>query len=236
MQLLKLFLALAALVSATLAAKHGDYVLPDQPLSNPQYEPEFTTSIVFVDVIPAVTTSTVFATYEVTVTSCPSSVTDCPTLSASVFTSFVPISTTVCPVTLTSSYTSNITTPCTPVGHRHEFVHNVLHLTSFAHIADRKYSPLDNFWRRLLVLFTGLAFQLPFVLLAFDRHLHSLEHHYPGRTNHVRDYHVHFDAVGCLSLGRHLSFVYLGIFWRHISTDPGVFRHNFSTSRVGILP
>ncbi|KAL1639486.1 hypothetical protein SLS58_007918 [Diplodia intermedia] len=125
MQLLKLFLALAALVSATLAAKHGDY------------EPQFTTSIVFVDVIPAVTTSTVFATYEVTVTSCPSSVTDCPTLSATVFTSFIPISTTVCPVTLTSSYTSNITTPCASVGHRHEFVHNVLHLTSFAHIAYR---------------------------------------------------------------------------------------------------
>lgn len=76
-------------------------------------EPEYTTSIVIVDVIPAITTSVVFSTYEVTVTSCPSTVSNCPTLSASVITSFVPVSTTVCPVTLTSSHISEVTTSWT---------------------------------------------------------------------------------------------------------------------------
>ncbi|EKG12095.1 hypothetical protein MPH_10806 [Macrophomina phaseolina MS6] len=111
MQCFKLAVALAALVSATLALTHGGYVPPGgTALAERQYEPEYTTSIIFVDVIPAITTSVVFATYEVTVTSCPSTVSSCPTLSASVLTSYVPVSTTVCPVTLTSSHISEFTT------------------------------------------------------------------------------------------------------------------------------
>ncbi|KAK5278140.1 hypothetical protein LTR16_008951, partial [Cryomyces antarcticus] len=53
------------------------------------------TSVVYVDVQPAISTSTVYSTQEVTVTSCASTITNCPAHSTVVVTSVVAISTTI---------------------------------------------------------------------------------------------------------------------------------------------
>lgn len=62
------------------------------------------------------TTSTVYATSMVTVTSCAPTVTYCPSSSTVVVTSVIPISTTVCPVTHTPthSYSTSHAVPTTP--------------------------------------------------------------------------------------------------------------------------
>jgi len=74
------------------------------------------TTVVIIDVFPAISTSTVYSTREVTVTSCAESVTNCPARSASVvvITEVTAVSTTLCPLTLTSSYTSEVVTSMTP--------------------------------------------------------------------------------------------------------------------------
>ncbi|KAI9869692.1 MAG: hypothetical protein M1830_005208 [Pleopsidium flavum] len=53
--------------------------------------------------MPSYTTSTVYSTQEVTITSCAPTVTSCPASSTMVVTSVVAVSTTVCPVTANSA-------------------------------------------------------------------------------------------------------------------------------------
>ncbi|PLB53236.1 hypothetical protein P170DRAFT_348433, partial [Aspergillus steynii IBT 23096] len=57
------------------------------------------------------TTSTVYATSEITITSCAPTVTNCPADSTSVVTKTIPISTTVCPVTETGGENGGVPTP-----------------------------------------------------------------------------------------------------------------------------
>ncbi|KAG9620998.1 hypothetical protein KCV04_g13784, partial [Aureobasidium melanogenum] len=65
-----------------------------------------TTSVLVVEYVPAVSTSTVYQTTQFTVWSCPPDVTNCPLRSATslaMVTAIVGMSTTICPVTFVST-------------------------------------------------------------------------------------------------------------------------------------
>lgn len=73
-----------------------------------------TTSVLVVEYVPAVSTSTVYQTTQFTVWSCPPDVTNCPLRSATslaMVTAIVGMSTTICPVTFVSTRVSSYTTP-----------------------------------------------------------------------------------------------------------------------------
>ncbi|CAD0100532.1 unnamed protein product [Aureobasidium mustum] len=72
------------------------------------------TSVLVVEYVPAVSTSTVYQTTQFTVWSCPPDVTNCPLRSATslaMVTAIVGMSTTICPVTFVSTRVSSYTTP-----------------------------------------------------------------------------------------------------------------------------
>ncbi|KAH0382786.1 hypothetical protein KCU92_g5968, partial [Aureobasidium melanogenum] len=73
-----------------------------------------TTSVLVVEYVPAVSTSTVYQTTQFTVWSCPPDVTNCPLRSATslaMVTAIIGMSTTICPVTFVSTRVSSYTTP-----------------------------------------------------------------------------------------------------------------------------
>jgi len=59
----------------------------------------------------SMTTSTVYSTQEITITSCAPTVTNCPAESTTVVTSVIAVSTTVCPVTATGISSSAVAAP-----------------------------------------------------------------------------------------------------------------------------
>ncbi|KAK6001733.1 hypothetical protein QM012_002223 [Aureobasidium pullulans] len=75
---------------------------------------DVTTSVLVVEYVPAVSTSTVYQTTQFTIWSCPPDVTNCPLRSATslaMVTAIVGMSTTICPVTFVSTRVSSYTTP-----------------------------------------------------------------------------------------------------------------------------
>ncbi|PYI02258.1 hypothetical protein BO78DRAFT_400662 [Aspergillus sclerotiicarbonarius CBS 121057] len=89
-----------ALPSSTKASGSSTPLIPVAPPSSAAATTPVSTTPV------RMTTSTVYATREVTITSCAPTVTNCPTNSVTVITSTIAVSTTVCPVTETSSGSS----------------------------------------------------------------------------------------------------------------------------------
>ncbi|THY23249.1 hypothetical protein D6D01_06033 [Aureobasidium pullulans] len=97
---MKLSITLAAMAAmAVMAQNIGDPV---------------TTSVLVVEYVPAVSTSTVYQTTQFTVWSCAPDVTNCPARSATsiaMVTAIIGMSTTICPVTFVSTRVSSYTTP-----------------------------------------------------------------------------------------------------------------------------
>ncbi|THV76367.1 hypothetical protein D6D28_01181 [Aureobasidium pullulans] len=96
----KLSITLAAMAAMAIMAQNiGDPV---------------TTSVLVVEYVPAVSTSTVYQTTQFTVWSCAPDVTNCPARSATsiaMVTAIIGMSTTICPVTFVSTRVSSYTTP-----------------------------------------------------------------------------------------------------------------------------
>ena len=67
------------------------------------------TSIVVVDVIPAVSKSTLYSYKQITVTSCQTESKQCTKALPDIVTAVVPVTTTMCPITWTISYVSDFT-------------------------------------------------------------------------------------------------------------------------------
>ncbi|KAJ9656973.1 hypothetical protein H2201_008335 [Coniosporium apollinis] len=113
MQLFKI----TALLASAASAVNGMATPQENAAALRQYarqidgsRPTGIVTVVLVDVIPAISTSTVYTTQVNTVYSCHPTVTDCPLRSppVAIVTATVAISTTLCPVTLTSSRTTEV--------------------------------------------------------------------------------------------------------------------------------
>ncbi|KAF2084576.1 hypothetical protein K490DRAFT_68697 [Saccharata proteae CBS 121410] len=159
-------------------------------------------TVVIVDVQPAISTSTVYETQEITITSCPPEITSCPVSSMSVVTSIVAVSTTICPITLTTSYFSEITTSFSPVP------------------APSTPAVLSSSSILVLIFHVGVDFCL-FIGTQLDKFGGIFLNHHGcvifGYA-HGPDHHAVYDSHDCFYFGslvvlKHFHGFYLGIFF-----------------------